>query len=282
MNKNYELVTVTAQTLDVVIQFLLPYEPKCVSLMSRLLKQRQEFNQKSQKIWCIVQKREPILVENIQGVVLITNMGVVLHHIINCPGQLFMPLLKNINLFSIAGNTRGTNQFLYSLQNKPAHIFDYHLMISNIPLQLEKLLPENFEIIKCQPSDEKRLFSLQKNYQIEEVLPPGKALSDNACLQIVRNRISEYTVYAIQDKNTKNLVAMAGTNGLSKNYAQIGGVYTDVSFRNKGFAQILIHHLISHINKTAVLFVRKENIAAITAYKKNNFFTIDSYTICYI
>ncbi len=282
MSTEYSIREVTKLNLDSIIQFLLLYEEACVSLMSRVLKLNNSFNTKEQKVYCVAPKNESISVSNIQGVFLITSSGIVLHHILFCPSKDLKILLKNKNLFSLAGCAKSSDIIEKALSCTPSHIIDYYLM-ENTGLRTEKYpLNEKYESVLCQKGDEKGLFRLQKNYHFEEVLPPGKSFSDKACLQILQNRLEEYMVFAIREKNNNFFVSMAGTNAIGKNCVQLGGIYTAENFRNRGFAQFLVHTLVSNLNKKVVLFVRKNNVSAITAYKKNSFTIIDSYKICYI
>ena len=79
-------------------------------------------------------------------------------------------------------------------------------------------------------------------------------------------------------------VAKAGTNAIGKNFAQIGGVFTDVAFRNRGFATFLTNYAaqrLSEKGKKVILFVKKKNESAKRAYAKAGFAQFGTFRIVY-
>ncbi len=267
--------------LDKAIDFLTKHEFTCVSLMARVLKCKELGIIKNQTIYKILNSEEKV-----HGIFLITNSGILLHHILPCNiANLLIPILKRKKLFSIAGTSEASHLFESILASPPSSVFDYHIMLfSEIDTLLsnKKKLDKKFTLLKCSFNDQERLYELQHNYQLEEVLPPGKTLNEKACREIIKERLIEHTVFAILDTTTSKFVSMAGTNAKGIHYVQLGGIFTNPQYRNLGLAQTLVRQLIAYSNKNISLFVRKENYSAIKAYANSGFVINSSYRICYI
>ncbi|MEE0878854.1 MAG: GNAT family N-acetyltransferase, partial [Treponemataceae bacterium] len=149
-------------------------------------------------------------------------------------------------------------------------------------LEEENALPKDFEIVKCNQENLQDLFELQKNYDIVEVIPPGKEFCELNCKTLLRKNLETQIIYAI--KKDSKFVAKAGSNAIGKNFIQLGGVFTDENYRGQGFAQVLIKELcktIRNMNKEPVLFVQVKNESAKRAYRKVGFVYQSDYTICY-
>ncbi len=283
MINRVEVLKLSKKHVSHAIQYLRLHEHACVSLMSRLLK----FNEiKSQTAYIVVEKKIFVSPETIKGVFLITDYGIILHHVLHCDIiNLVTPLLKDKPLFSLAGIYESSLLFESSLSLKPSIIYDYYLMtytIHEAPTKPNKLLEEKFHLLKCSKNDMKELFTLQKSYQIEEVLPPGKTISDKMCKNLLKTRLEEQDVFAIKDCTTGRYVAMAGTNAKGVDFIQLGGIYTDISYRNLGLSQMLLNTIIAGSTKNISLFVRTENFPAIKAYTNTGFIKNGSYRICYM
>ena len=277
---NLQIKKATKNNIPIILEYLVKREFTCISLMSHVL----SFNEK-ESLYFIYNNQIPLSANNITGVILITNYGVVLHSIEHASKQLLFKYFNNANLFSIAGTMDGSTIIESMLKKKPSTIFDYDLLTYNYNIQTRKQikpLSENHKIIQCTFEDLEKLYFLQYNYQIEEVLPKGRMISENQCCNILYDRLKKHTVFAIKDSRNK-FIAMAGTNAIGYNYAQLGGIYTDKSHRGQGLAQNLVQHIVLNSNKKTALFVKKNNISAQKAYKNVGFedTTID-YRICYI
>lgn len=287
MTKNYEIKEVTVQTLNLVIDFLAQQEYECVSLMKRLLKEEKSTLQKKdctiffiKKLGTISQK------QTIQGVFLITQGGSLLHHFVAFDFQpLIQPILQKKKLYSIAGTAKGSAMFESILPKAPKTIYNYHLMAYNGLKNTTKntiSLPDRFALRNCSLVDADALYPLQKAYHIQEVLPQGESFSEKNCHIILQNILLEQTVYAIIEKTSNLIVAKAGSSATGLKWVQIGGVYTRPEYRNCGFARYLVQYLAEKSNKNTVLFVKKDNMPAIAAYKKADFSDIGEYRICYM
>ena len=270
----------TKNNIPIILEYLVKKEFTCISLMSHVL----SFNEK-ESLYFIINNQIPLTANNITGVILITNYGVVLHSIEQATRQLLFKYFNNANLFSIAGTMYGSTIIESMLKKMPSTIFDYNLLTYNYNLQTKKQikpLAENYRIVQCTLDDLEKLYFLQYNYQIEEVLPNGRYPSENQCINIIYNRIKDHVVYAVENSQNQ-YIAMAGTNATGYNYVQLGGIYTDKSHRSQGLAQNLVHHIVLNSNKKTALFVKKDNISAQKAYKNVGFEdTTIEYRICYI
>ncbi len=278
-----DITTISYKDLNEILDFLKPHEYKCLSLVQRLLSFKKTKVSKNQTIYAVKEKGKKITLQYLHGVILITSSGIILHYINGNANIPLTPILKKVNIFSIAGTTEGTEIFQKYLISNPDVVIDYHLMkMNNEGSNVNKKLPEGFKLHKCTIADEKNISNLQMLYQIEEVLPPGKTITEKMCSSLVKDRLLNHTVFCIKDIQTNKFVSMAGTNALGMNYIQLGGIYTDAKFRSRGFAQFLIYSLQKELGSNLILFVKRNNIPAISAYEKSGFRTIDSYRICYM
>ena len=205
----------------------------------------------------------------------------------------FSEFAKNRKIECINGEAIGSQLIITALQvNKilPATINNYDLMeldvkeFSELPLPE---LPKGHSIIRCKktiPSEYKnQLLELQKQYEIEEVLPPSMEFSELACKIRLKNSLQNQYVVSLRT-DTNKLVAKAATNAIGTKYIQLGGIYTKKTHRRKGFSFILIYTILKRIlrvKKSAILFVKKSNIPAINLYKSLSFNKISDYIISY-
>ncbi len=283
MRSDFEIICLSQKELHLAIDFLKPYEHTCVSLMARLLNQD---SIKTQTVYIVKEKKLLLNISNILGVFLISNNGILLHHLLPCDIKKPLTLLlKKKNLYSLGGTEQSSKIFLSALPKKPLVINDYHLMIYNN--KMNTIMPSTinkdfFEIRNCDYTDEDRLYDLQLKYQIEEVLPPGKTITEKVCRSILKDRLQSHVVFALCDAKSKKALAMAGTNAKGLHYMQLGGIFTDLQYRNQGFAQTVIQELIRNLNSNVSLFVRVGNSAAIKAYSNIGFRRVDSYQIAYM
>ena len=278
--QSLQIKKASKRNIPIILEFLLKNEFSCISLVSHVL----SFNDKD-SLYFIYKNSIPLTANNITGVILITNYGVVLHSIEKASKQILFPYFSNLNLFSLAGTITGSSMIETLLKKKPSTIFDYDLLTYNYnspKISAIRPLLNTFSLKQCSLEDLDKLYFLQYNYQIEEVLPKGKMISERQCRNILYDRLKKYVVYAI--KNEKNdFIAIAGINAIGYNYVQLGGIYTDKRYRNQGLAQNLVRHIVLNSSKKVALFVKKDNISAQKAYKNVGFEpTSIDYRICYI
>ncbi|MGL4987348.1 MAG: GNAT family N-acetyltransferase [Treponemataceae bacterium] len=197
--------------------------------------------------------------------------------------KILQKIFINANCYSVSGSELGTKLILSIIKSTPIEVNDYHLLEhKKTTLPCKIVLPNNFSLQTCTTNDAKRLYQLQKMYEIIEVLPRGKTHNKILCILSLERNLAKYPTYGICVKN--HFIAKAGVNAISPHCGQIGGVFTHSQYRSKGFAKFLvsqINNLLYNKKKSAVLFVRKTNAPAIKAYSDIGFYKIGNYTIAY-
>jgi ribosomal protein S18 acetylase RimI-like enzyme len=152
---------------------------------------------------------------------------------------------------------------------------------------------EKNDFIPCKPkydiaireaiiTDITNIEGIQKNYEMEEVLPKNmafnKALSQKNLLSVLKNQTT-----IIAEKAGK-IIAKANTTSCGFIYAQIGGVYTMPKYRNNGISTSVVSFLAEKIfekNLIPSLFVKIKNSAAIKVYQKLGFKVKEEFQIAY-
>lgn len=135
----------------------------------------------------------------------------------------------------------------------------------------------NYRAHELSKRDWDKLWEIELSYYQEEVLGGNmttrlmEALKRRATL-----RLQQYLQYGLFDK--KRLVCRVMLNCYGLHYWQIGGVFTTPEYRGRGLATMLTEALCYKIHSSGrrpVLFVRKENKAAMRIYQKLGFETLD-------
>jgi hypothetical protein len=106
--------------------------------------------------------------------------------------------------------------------------------------------------------------------------------SEQACRQNLKRSLRRQLVL-MAECNGK-VVAKAGTNARGFATDQIGGVFTVEKERNRGVASLVMVELLGRIfsEKSMVcLFVKKNNMPALSLYRKLGFTIADGYRINY-
>jgi predicted N-acetyltransferase YhbS len=172
---------------------------------------------------------------------------------------------------------------LEKLNYDPLEIINYDLM----ELEAEQFRPDrspggNFVIRIPEMKDVDALFPLQEGYEKEEVIPRGGVFSPAACRKSIENLIADNLILAAETEG--RFVGKINLNAESFTRLQIGGVYVDPAYRNRGIArfmtQALMRRLVSR-GKTFALFVRKSNATARRAYDSLGFTQFADYRITY-
>ena len=199
--------------------------------------------------------------------------------------------LKPTNIFCIDGEAYGSLFIMKALKmnGKPPRIYTkYNLMQCEIPQSGVMTNQSGFVIKRCKTEDCDSVFELEKNYQKEEVIPEGLTVTDRQLYDAFRRHLQKDIIFMIvpwKDGIRGTVpIAKAAINSIGKNYCQIGGVYTDAPYRKKGFAKTLVNHLVKIIagkKRTAVLFVKETNLAAIKVYGKLGFRSCGTYILSY-
>jgi len=169
------------------------------------------------------------------------------------------------------------------LPRRPSHRVEYYLMaLDQRPHSRRTPRIDGWAVRQAGPSDLRALFPLQEAYEREEVLLEGRPFNSHAATSALKRSLSDQIVY-IATRNGRP-IAKAATNARGIVYDQIGGVYTDTSYRNKSVGYALMHRLIEHLRnegKRQCLFVKKHNASAVAMYNNLGFSIRDDFTICY-
>lgn len=166
---------------------------------------------------------------------------------------------------------------------KSATVYSYHVMVLDMAdFRKNRSVPAGVRLRLAGKSDLRELLPLQKNYEIEEVLPSPEMFNSLASrhhlCKILREQVT--VVAEISGK----AVAKANTNGSGFRHEQIGGVYTLPDYRGEGISTALVSFLLENIFRTgkkASLFVKTDNHSAIRVYTKLGFKKEADFLICY-
>ena len=161
-------------------------------------------------------------------------------------------------------------------------VVDYLLMTVDSACARAAAAPPELRLQRARTRDAKRLFDLQRAYELEEVLLDGSRFNADECLRLLRRGLQRELVYFGTVRG--HPVTKAGTNARGFAVDQIGGVFTEAARRRRGYgaaAMTALLRTLSAAGKSATLFVKPDNGAAIRLYENLGFVTRDEYRICY-
>ena len=164
------------------------------------------------------------------------------------------------------------------------HIIHYRLLAlthHHFPAPLPPPHPA-LRIIRPTPRQWKPLLPLQIAYETEEVLLPGRIADPSESRYTLLHSLRTQIVLAATDG--RSIIARVATNARGYRYAQLGGVYTAPTWRNRGVARWLLTHLLSRIAESghhASLFVKEDNPAAQRLYHSLGFEFVSPFMIRY-
>jgi ribosomal protein S18 acetylase RimI-like enzyme len=142
--------------------------------------------------------------------------------------------------------------------------------------------PPGLILRKPEHADMDRLFLLQAAYEQEEVLPQGAVFNPAACRLSLEHILAQEQILAAELEG--QLVGKINTNALSFSRYQIGGVYVHPGCRGRGIALRMIGVFAGALirqGRGLSLFVKKQNTAARTVYRRAGFTRQADYRICY-
>ncbi len=166
----------------------------------------------------------------------------------------------------------------------PRHRVEYYMMQATGPPATGRpaqLTQEPF-VRRAATSDIKRLLPLQLEYEREEVLLPNRSLNTEATRRQLRDDLKSQVIYLVELNGVP--IAKAGTNARGFRYDQIGGVFTDRQYRNRGVGAHLMNVLMRRLRdegKAVCLFVKSHNHAAQKMYRNLGFNRGEPFVICY-
>jgi len=272
---------VSAKDLPALKDFLLREEWRCVPFTSRFRQEdRKSFSWRSDKRIFINRDRYKV-----SGALMVTARGLFIPVLAEREQTLFSNLKKmSSSLYSIMGTLPDVQAAAAYFPIHPEVKVDYFLInLSRGDYRAPHLVyTPGLEIRDAALKDAKRLFPLQAGYEIEEVIISPDHFHKKASFIMFKQALQKELITVAELKGTT--VAKAGTNAQGFKTAQIGGVYTLKEERNKGIAFLVMSALLERIfreKEMASLFVKKNNTAAISLYRKLGFTLRESYRICY-
>lgn len=297
--------TITEENLLQVVKFLEQGEAFCVSLMEFFVKDNALVLPQS-GIFKIIYKLSSDGTKTIFGVFAINVSGKFvfyfpfLNQFNNCKTQeeqfefnrfssIITPLLQKNPLSVIMGELSGARLFAKLCAQKISCFREYILMKNSLPLDLSKIMKDKEQLAlldltlkKCDETDLEKLYPLQKEYEIVEVLTDCDTHNELNCKINLRYALKTHLIFALCKNGIP--VAKCGTNAKGLRFNQIGGVFTDEKWRCKGLAKMLVRYL-SYVSaksgKSSCLFVRNENISAQKAYANAGFSPIGDFALVY-
>ena len=151
----------------------------------------------------------------------------------------------------------------------------------------EPLLQNGAQVFRCRSDMDAALFDklldLQKQYEIEEVIPKHEIFSEDICRLRLKSVLRTQYVAALFFSDG-TVAAKAGTNALGFHTAQLGGVYVKPEFRRRGYALCTVHRVLKNVfsvKNTVVLFVKNANVTALSLYRALGFKKLNGYIIAY-
>lgn len=172
-----------------------------------------------------------------------------------------------------------------ALKGQVYHFQEYHLMERHYsePLSVGQEHPESCKIRKLGSKDLKLYIDLQANYEKEEVMIHPQDFQYSVCSYHFEKALRSQIILGLEIDKTP--VAKVGTNSISQNWAQLGGVYTDRIHRRRGLATLLmveLLHILARQRKSTCLFVKPENQAARLLYRHLGFKDSMAFRISYL
>ena len=185
---------------------------------------------------------------------------------------------------TLMGNSQVIDICVDALNIPPAYRVDYLLMNRHLRaggFSTENPIPrEIYEHLK--PGQIREIYPLQKAYEIEEVLLEPDRFNPLICMGHLRDALKKQLIYGTRING--RLIAKAGTNALGVNWVQLGGIFTAPGYRGRGIARRLLSQLLSSIDGRglgATLFVKPQNIPAVSLYKRVGFTEAGPFSIAY-
>ncbi len=186
-------------------------------------------------------------------------------------------------LFSTMGVRKDCDRFMEMFQLRPRHRVEYHIMVRDPGNGKPPLdCAGGWKILRGRPENQAILLPIQLLYEEEEVLIPGRRVNKKFIATQLKLSLEQQRLLFIEKNGI--VLAKAQTNARGKSVEQIGGVYTLAPLRNRGLATLLIERLSTEIHadgKSAALFVKKHNSAAIRLYEKCGYRLGKDFSIAY-
>ena len=174
-----------------------------------------------------------------------------------------------LKLYSIMGQRTDVDALASTFASTPTISIDYHLLHHPAVPKIQIPSPPHPELVITtpKPGEWKRLLPLQIAYEVEEVLLPGRRPNPAASKANLTESLRSQIVLVAHFRG--EAIARVATNARGYTVDQIGGVYTDPSWRGRGLARWLMSHLMHRVareGRGTSLFVKPHNTAALRLY----------------
>ena len=217
--------------------------------------------------------------------VLVTRSGLVLPALRD--GRPLPPALRSLirRVCRTPQSVMGTRSDVLRIQEllgRGYAMVDYTLMTVDAAVFRHPEWPPDLRIRRARPHDARRLFELQRAYELEEVILDASRFDGEQCLRLLRRSLQRELIYC--GSIGGHPVAKAGTNARGFAVDQIGGVFTEAARRRRGYGGAVLSALLSDLfaaGRSATLFVKLKNTIAIRLYERLGFVARDGYRICY-
>ena len=265
------------------MQFLEQKEWQHVSLTARLGKKIPQRGRAGDgKIWCRVTPNNQV-----NGVLFFSRSGVVIPACAEITPQDQKELAQLLQsffpaLFSFMGTRSTVLQLEQVMKEAPPDAQDYRLLVLEKPVAKPAKTEPNIMVRQATLDDINQLWPLEREYYDEEVLRQGRTLSKSVGKKMLRSTLEQQVMYCVLYHN--QIIAKANTNARGWQYDQIGGVYVPPSLRGKSLGRLVMNALLSHIaaeHRSACLFVKEDNIPALSLYQGLGFQDQGAFRINY-
>jgi GNAT superfamily N-acetyltransferase len=190
----------------------------------------------------------------------------------------------NLRIHSIMGARGDVSLLQETFASRAIHVVDYDLLAlpwMRFPPVTAPPHPE-LRLIRPRPDQWRRLLQLQIAYEVEEVLLPGRSPNPATSRATLEHSLKTQTVLVATHQGSP--VARVATNARGYTSEQIGGVYTDPVWRNRGVSRWLMAHLLDDLRRRTVnasLFVKLDNHPAQELYRSLGFSFESPFRISY-
>lgn len=187
-------------------------------------------------------------------------------------------------LYSIMGSQPDVRALEPTFNLSPHFTIDYHLLAldwNRFPLE-ERPPDPDLRYFTPEPAQWRRLLPLQTAYEVEEVLLPGRRPNPAASRATLLSSLEHQLVLVATYRGS--VVARVATNARGYRGDQVGGVYTDPQWRNRGVARWLMTVLLARLRReqrNASLFVKLDNQPAQELYRSLGFAFESPFRISY-
>ena len=279
-------VRVNEELLEPLMRFLGPLEAGCVSLTEKLVHRRRLALPPGREYALIARLERG---ERVTGAILQSQNGLYYPVLDPTSPVVEADAVRRLSrstrrIYSIMGRSDDVRALEDAFRRPPLQYLEYHLMAQEDPppeLPLPRV-PREMRIREASERDARRLFDIQKKYEIEEVLLPGNTFSPTAAMHHLKQTLRDQVVLVAELDGMP--VGKANTNARGVFFDQIGGVFTERALRSHGIATALMLRLLERLaseSKNASLFVKKDNAPALRMYRNIGFAVEDEFRISY-